>query len=99
MFRADEPWLRAWHEEADAKAHSRRHFAPAYARPLTEHEAQSCVWFYCRSYERWDLCGAYLYHPVHNARLSEEGALLLQWFREQFPTASASEAAPAPALR
>ena len=85
MFRADEPWQRAWHEEAAAKAHSRRHFAPADARPLTEDEALSCVWFYCQSYTRWDLCGAYLYHPEHNAAVNADGGLLLRWFREQFP--------------
>jgi hypothetical protein len=85
MFRADEPWLRAWHEEASAKALSRRHFAPTDARPLTEDEALSCVWFYSRSYARWDLCGAYLYHPEHNAALTEDGQLLRRWFREQFP--------------
>ena len=85
MFRADEPWLRAWHEEAAAKALSRRHFAPMDARPLTEDEARSCVWFYSRIYERWDLCGAYLYRPEHNGRVGEGGELLRQWFREQFP--------------
>ena len=91
MFRGEETWLRAWHGEAAAKAHSRRHFAPADARPLTEDEAKSCVWFYCESYARWDLCGAYLYHPEHNAAVSAGGALLLRWFREQFPAESDAE--------
>ena len=98
MFRDDEPWLRAWNQEATAKAHSHRHFAPADARPLTEDEALSCKWFYCRSYARWDLCGAYLYHPEHHAAVSADGALLLRWFREQFPPEPASASPPHRAL-
>lgn len=69
MCNAGETCMSAWHNEAARKQHSHKHFAFPHDLPQSESEALKCVWYYNKSYERYDLCGSHVYHPAYNFTL------------------------------